>query len=229
MKKEEIHLNDIERILFGEAPTAFLMEVLIRTLTIYLMLLVVLRLMGKRMDGQISIIEMAVMIVLGAVVSVGTQIPDRGILPTFVALISVLAFQRGINWLNIKSGRVENATNGTMSILVKDGILQLDKMKASGITKQNLFAILRSRKIFNLGKVKRVYYEACGLINVYEEPHKKAGLPVLPPGEKEFIRNKTTLNNEQVACRNCGYVDSEKNRIQKCKNCGAVKWMEAIY
>jgi hypothetical protein len=128
MKKEEIYLTDIKRILFGQAPGEFLIEVLIRTLIIYVLLLLVLKLMGKRMDGQISIIEMGVMIVLGAILGVATQIPDRGILMAAAALLCVLVFQRGINWLNVKSSKIENVTNGSLNILVKDGVLQLDEM-----------------------------------------------------------------------------------------------------
>ena len=80
MKKEEIHRGDWHRILIGTAPTEFLLEVLIRTIIIYLFLLVTLRLMGKRMGGQLTISELAVMLTLGAIVSVAMQIPEKGLL-----------------------------------------------------------------------------------------------------------------------------------------------------
>jgi uncharacterized membrane protein YcaP (DUF421 family) len=229
MKKEEIHLNDIERILFGQAPGAFLLEVLIRTVIIYGVLLLVLKLMGKRMDGQISIIEMAVMIVLGAILGVGTQIPDRGILMAAAALLLIFIFQRGINWLNIKSRKIENITNGALNILVKDGVLQLDEMKAARITRQNLFASLRGRQIFSLGKVKRVYFEACGLINVYEDQADRSGLPVFPSNEDEFIKTKTRTDTHHIACKNCGWVSGDNRGEKACKNCGSKEWTHAIY
>src|SRR5687767_8208554 len=103
MKKEEINLWDIERLLFGRAPPEFLLEVFIRALIVYLATLVVVRLLGKRMSGQLTITEMAVMITLGAIISVPMQLPDRGILPGLLALLCALAFQRGINWLGFKN------------------------------------------------------------------------------------------------------------------------------
>src|SRR4051812_43560540 len=114
MKKEDIHLSDLQRILFGAAPAEFMIEVVIRTILIYATVLVILKLLGKRMDGQISIIEMAVMVVLGAIVGAGTQIPDRGIMMAIAALVCVFMFQRGINWLSIKSGKIEQLTTGTV-------------------------------------------------------------------------------------------------------------------
>jgi uncharacterized membrane protein YcaP (DUF421 family) len=215
--------------LFGQAPGEFLIEVLIRTLVIYVLLLLVLKLMGKRMDGQISIIEMGVMIVLGAILGVATQIPDRGILMAAAALLCVLVFQRGINWLNVKSSKIENVTNGSLNILVKDGVLQLDEMKAARITRQNLFASLRGRQIFNLGKVRRVYFEGCGFMNVYEDAREKSGLPVFPSGEDEFIKTKASVDENHIACRNCGWVTGVEDRNTNCKHCGERKWMQAIF
>jgi uncharacterized membrane protein YcaP (DUF421 family) len=228
MKKEDIHLSDIHRILFGGAPAIFLIEVLIRTLIIYVALLVLLRFLGKRMDGQITIIEMAVMVTLGAIVSVGMQMPDRGILASVVALICVFIFHRGINWLAVKSEKVERVTQGTMSILVKDGIMQLDEMKTAGITHQNIFTMLRGKKIFNLGKVKRVYLESCGMFNIYEKQGDVTGLPILPENEPDVIKMQGKIDDEYVACQNCGKVEIASKVIMPCMNCGAKHWTKSI-
>ncbi|HET9502900.1 MAG TPA: hypothetical protein VFO93_05125 [Hymenobacter sp.] len=48
MKKEDIHLGDWQRLLLGEAPLEFLLEAALRTLVVYVVLLLVLRLLGKR-------------------------------------------------------------------------------------------------------------------------------------------------------------------------------------
>src|SRR6476659_4263861 len=74
MEKDEIHFGDIKRWLFGDAPPEFMIEVFIRTILIYLFLLLIVRLMGKRMSGQITLTEMAVMITLGAIVSPAIQL-----------------------------------------------------------------------------------------------------------------------------------------------------------
>jgi uncharacterized membrane protein YcaP (DUF421 family) len=229
MKKEEIQAWDWQRILFGQAPAQFLLEVFIRTLFIYLLLLVVLRLLGKRMDGQLTLIEMAVMVTFGAIVSVPMQIPEKGILAGILALLCAMVFQRGLNWLAVKNQEIEEITQGTTSILVKNGLMQLDEMQSAGISKQHLFSALRNKKIFNLGKVKRVYFEACGLMNVYLEPGDRSGLPILPSDELEFVQTQTKVDESSVACRNCGYVTSAEQRDAACTNCTKKEWIEAIY
>src|SRR5215218_8575251 len=162
MKKEEIHLWDIKRILFGQVPPEFLLEVLIRTLIIYISVIVITRLLGKRMNGQLTILEMSIMITMGAILAVPMQVPDRGILQGIVLLFCVLLLLRGVNWLAFKSSRFEKIIHGEAELLVKDGMLQLPALSRTNISKQQLYATLRSKQIMQLGQVKRLYIEACG-------------------------------------------------------------------
>lgn len=60
----------IERLLIGDGPWAFLVEVIPRAVVMYLLLLVAMRLMGKRVAAQLSITELAVILMLGAAIGV---------------------------------------------------------------------------------------------------------------------------------------------------------------
>src|SRR5947209_8169180 len=95
MKKEQIQLWDIKRILFGQAPPEFLVEVFIRSLVIYVAAIIVMRWMGKRMNGQHSIIELSVMVMMGAIIAVPMQVPDRGMLQGVLILLVTLFLLRG--------------------------------------------------------------------------------------------------------------------------------------
>lgn len=95
MKKEEIQLTDWERILIGDNPWGFMLEVLGRTLIIYVCLIIVMRLLGKRMNAQLTITDLAVMLTLGAIASVPMQAFDKGILPGIVLLVSILLLHQG--------------------------------------------------------------------------------------------------------------------------------------
>jgi uncharacterized membrane protein YcaP (DUF421 family) len=227
MKKEEIHIDDIQRILFGQAPPVFLLEVLIRTLLIFVFLLFVVRWLGKRMSGQLTIMEMAVMLTLGAIVSVAMQIPDRGILLSMLVLLVTLTFHRGLGKLGFKSARIEDLTQGKLSLLVKDGVLQLQEMARCRISRQQLFAQLRGSEIYNLGKVKRVYLEACGVFSIFQTQKAKPGLPVLPPDDQRMFDVQSPVM--LIACIQCGVVKSKNNeRSSNCDSCGCDEWTDAV-
>ena len=101
--KNQIEPWDWQRILLGQTPVEFLLEAFLRTIVMYAFLLVILRFLGKRMDAQLTITEFAVMILLGAIISVPMQMQDKGIVLGVTALTCVLLFQRGINWLTVKN------------------------------------------------------------------------------------------------------------------------------
>jgi uncharacterized membrane protein YcaP (DUF421 family) len=228
MKKEDIELWDWNRILFGETPPVFIVEVFIRTLITFLLLLVVLRLLGKKMSGQLNLTESSVMITLGAITSVPMQMPDRGVVVGIVALLCVLILQRSINRMSSRSAKVEEVTQGKLSILVRDGVLDLKVMEHNGVTKQDLYSALREQEYHNLAKAKRVYFESCGMLNIYEEKERRPGLAIYPSDEAELVQH-SEKDNEHVACKNCGFVAFKDNHSDTCPHCGVNQWMTAIY
>jgi uncharacterized membrane protein YcaP (DUF421 family) len=229
MKKEDIHWDDWHRILFGAAPASFLLEVLIRTIIMYLILLVVLRLMGKRMGGQLTISELAVMVTLGAIICVPMQIPDRGVLQGLFVIVCALVFQRSFTWLGFSSSKWEIILQGKESVLVKDGVIVVEELEKANISRQQLYGILRSQQIYNLGEVERVYAEACGIFSVYKIEEPKPGLSIFPPLDEGVHEVQGTPEDDIKVCRMCGKTaDSDTERNGKCENCGCTDWEVAI-
>ncbi len=226
MEKQEIKILDLHRILFGQEPPYFLIEVLIRALLTYIILLVIVRWLGKRMSGQLSILEMAVMLTLGAIVSVGMQIPDRGVALSAIVLLFILIFQRGLAWLGFKQRKVENLTHGTLDVLVINGIMQLETLQRCNISRQQLFAHLRSKNVTNLGTVRRVYLEASGLFSIYEFDKPRPGLPLFPPIDHKVLERR--VGHNLVSCNHCGLTCDKQPSQPHCSECKRNDWTSAI-
>lgn len=191
MEYDEVDLWDWHRILIGDAPTIYLLEVFFRTLIIYLALVMTIRIMGKRMGGQLTLAEMAVMITLGAIISVPMQIYDRGILMGFTALVVAYLFQRGYNYLQVLNPRFEELNLGEVSLLIKDGKIQHEQLKAARISKNQLFSILRNKKVTHLSQVRRLYLEACGIFTLFQDSDAELleSSLILPEKRQKEIHN----------------------------------------
>jgi uncharacterized membrane protein YcaP (DUF421 family) len=223
MEKWKINFLDWQRIWFGNAPAEFMVEVFFRTLVIYLILLLVVKALGKRMSGQLTITELAVMLSLGAIVSVPMQLPDRGLLQGVLAFICAFCFLRGVNYLGVKNEKMEHLLQGKMSVLVRDGVLQVDEMRQSGVSQEQLFAQLRKKKISNLGQVERVYLEACGLFSIFKTNDPKPGLSVYPQSDRELRTSQEKTRDRQV-CLICGTVITGTGEKKDCENCHSHRW-----
>ena len=226
MNPSDLHPFDWNRILLGSAPGTFLVEVVIRTVVVYLFLLVVLRLLGKRMAGEMSILELALIIMLGAILAPAMQMFDRGILHGLLILLLVLAYYRAVTWISVRSPVFEAVTLGSQKILLKDGVLQLDVMDEERVSREQLFALLRQKGLFQLGEVKRVYLEASGHFGLYEMKPARLGLSVLPEIDPEVQKLLRHEKGTRV-CHRCGTLGKESGE-SACPCCGSEEWRPAM-
>jgi len=226
MNPEEIKLNDFQRILFGEAPEIFLLETLIRTLLIYSFLLLIIRWLGKRMSGQLSINEMAVMLVLGAIVSVPMQVPGSGLAQGVLLLFCTLTFQRGMSWFGYHSAGFEKLYMGKPIMLVRDGVLELAELRDNKITRQMIFSELRQNGVTSLGRVERLYLETSGIFSMYCFKKSRPGLSVFPPSDGLLWKDQPK-HESLLACKNCGNIE-QVEQDQNCANCNHLEWTKAV-
>src|SRR5581483_9796461 len=199
-----VSIADVKRILLGTAPWWFLFEVAVRALVLYAMLLVAMRLMGKRVAAQLSTIELVVVLTLGASVGPPIQMPETGLLCAAVVLTIALVVQRGISSFSIRSRRFENLTQGVVTIIVEDGRLVREALSAASLSREKLFASLRSSGILELGELRRVYLEASGQLTLVPWQRSRAGLSLMPDATSDVAG----LDRDAAlrACTSCGEV-----------------------
>lgn len=227
MKKEDIHLVDWLRILVGEVPGSFYVEIICRAAFVYLLLVVSMRLMGRRMATKLSRNEMAAMVSMAAAIGVPILDASRGLLPAVMIAIVVVSTQRLVSYLAAKNQTFEGISQDISVTLVEDAVMDLPAMKGSGITRQLLFAQLRSNGLTHLGYVKRLYMEANGAFTLITDPDPKPGLSLLPEWDTDFLNEQEKVPG-QLVCYQCGNPQPETNRNQSCVRCDRNEWVEAL-
>lgn len=225
MKPEDIHFNDWSRIFIGEVPTAFYIEIFIRVIFCFLLLLVSIRILGKRMAAQLDRIEKAALVTLAAATGVPLQAPDRGLLPTVIIAAIVVLAGRLISRKSYQSEKFEALTHGDLSVLSENGHLNIRNMERSLITKERLMAELRSEGLYHLGQTKRIYLESRGTFSIIPAEEPAPGLTVLPSWDEDFIKELTRIPGIQV-CLRCGFKKQQDE--QECPNCSSEDWTDAV-
>jgi uncharacterized membrane protein YcaP (DUF421 family) len=227
MEKYKIHLYDLNRILQGQVPTSFYIEVIIRAFAVYVILIVALRLMGKRMTTRLNRTELGALSTIAAAVGAPIQSPERGLIPAALIVGIVILLQRWVNGYSAKNQRFEELVLGKIHTLVQDGYLQLENMKKIRVSRERVFAQLRSSQITNLGQIQRMYMEANGSFTSIKSEEKKSGLSVIPEWDTEFL-NEQQKDNSKVICSYCGFEKQNEN-IHQCPNCKKITWVAATW
>jgi uncharacterized membrane protein YcaP (DUF421 family) len=222
MDKDEIKITDWYRILFGEAPPEIILEVAIRSILLYMALVFVVRLLGKRTNAILTITERAVFITLGAIVAMPMHGPAHGIVIGLVVLLTILVLQRSLTRSFFNSTSWEKRMQGQVAILIKDSVIDIEQLEKHFISRQQLFELLREKEIRHLGQIKRAYIEACGTVSLYKYKEAKPGLSILPVKDIDAIIIK---DEKYDACSWCGTV-VDKTHVRECPNCRHNDWVE---
>jgi uncharacterized membrane protein YcaP (DUF421 family) len=228
MKKEDIHITDWLRILAGEVPAGFYLELVLRAVIIYLLLMLAMRFMGKRMSGLLSRNELVAMVSLAAAIGTPLTAPDRGILPAVIIAIVVVYIQRWISANAFCDEAFESYAIGKLDILVSDAVIDLEVLKKVRISRERLMAELRGSGIKQLGSVKRFYMEASGFFTLIKNEEPNEGLLILPSWDEEFCE-RLKPSETQIACGICGLLQPKATDPKsKCPHCGEVAWAKAV-
>jgi uncharacterized membrane protein YcaP (DUF421 family) len=228
MKPEDFHLFEPLRVLLGDVPWSFLLEILLRVLFLYALLVISMRLMGKRMGAQLSRNEMAALVSLAAAIGVPIQAPDRGLVaPLCIAAVIVIG-QRLISRATLRSKKFEEFSQDDIAIMVENGCLHLDKLEEAVVPQEGIFAQLRSKSITHLGQVKRLYMEANGTFTLLPQEPPQPGLSLIPDWDEDF-RQEQPIAPDTFACNRCGNLNESKQEPSTpCTRCGNTRWVQAI-
>lgn len=225
MNPDEIKLSDWARVAFGETPPAFFIEVVIRTLVIFLLLVISMRLLGRRMAAQLTRIELVALFSLAAAIGVPLQAPDRGLLPAIVIAVIVVGVGRAVASRVFFSPRFKATVKDPLAVVVNDGVFDMKKIKGSGMTTERLKANLRSHSVRHLGEVKRLYFQSNGSFALVKKEQPPPGLSILPLYDKAFFDGQK--KSDEKVCSNCGNY-KKNNASQTCSNCGKEEWVAAV-
>jgi uncharacterized membrane protein YcaP (DUF421 family) len=160
----------------------------VRTLCVYLLILVILRITGKREIGNFSPFDLLIALMLGEIVDEAIY-GDVDFLQFAVAAVCIAALQYGTSWLTYASRTMDRLLEGTPSVLVRNGELQQDAMKRERLNEAEVLALLREQSVDDLREVKLGTLEVSGQLTVlkeeWAEPVQKGDLPGAEAEQKQ--------------------------------------------
>ncbi len=156
-----------------------------RTAAIYVLLLVGLRLLGKRELGQMSIYDLVLVIVLANAVQNAMLGHDTTLGGGLVAAFTLLALNRVFTWLIVTRREIRDWMIGEPVLIVREGHLLTARMRAEGVTREHVMAAMREHGIDRLEDVQMAVLETDGEISIVPREsrvqrtrHKVRGLRV---------------------------------------------------
>ena len=226
---QAVEAFDWQRLLFGDTPPLFLLEIVLRTLIVYVYALVLLRWLGSRTIGQLSTVEFLLVIALGSAVGDPMFYPDVPLTHALLVVTVVVVANKLLDMLIARFKTAERAIDGMPEEVIRDGAFRRDFLDTANLGPSEVFQKLRERGIEHLGEVGRAYIEADGALTVFCAHDPRPGLPIVPPWEVEpphEIAAGASAPEGPLACLRCGTVVAGPPP-SACSNCGHERWTPA--
>lgn len=222
MEQQAIQILDLQRMLIGNESPLFLVEIVVRTVVVYVYALLLLRWLGSRTIGQLSTVEFLLVIALGSAVGDAMFYPDVPLVHALLVVTVVVFANKGLDMLIARFKTAERTIDGTPEEVIRDGVICKAFLTSTSMGISELYQELRERGIEHLGQVASAYIEADGGLAVFRlrgEP--RPGLPIVPPWEIEKPPHAT---EGVLACMRCGTI---ADHAGSCPHCGHDHWTPA--
>ncbi len=143
---------------------------LIRTAVLYIFVIAIMRLMGKRQIGELQPTELVVTLLLSEIIAIPMQDNDISLVSAIIPVLVLVGFEILISVIGLKSVRVRSLMQGNSIIIIRDGKLDLKKIKELRFTIDDILEALRQKDIFDISKVQYAVVETNGTISVMLKP-----------------------------------------------------------
>ena len=148
-----------------------------RSIVLYILVLIVMRLMGKREIGQLQPFELAIAIMIADLASIPMTEIGIPIYYGIVPILGLLMMHMFISFLNMKSIKAREILCGRPSILIYRGKIIEKELKKQRFTINELEERLRGNDVFNIGDVEYAILETSGQVTVIQKPEKRNVTP----------------------------------------------------
>ena len=156
-------------------------DVVLRTAVVYLFVVAAIRISGKREVGQMSVLELVVILVISDAVQNSMIGENTTLWGGLVAVVTLLSLDFAINRAAGRSRRLRNLVEGEPRLLVRDGRLLQKALREEKIDADDVRAAIRSHGLTRVEDVRLAVLETDGSISVIPLDDASDRTPDRPP------------------------------------------------
>ena len=169
-------------------------SIIIKTLILYIFIIISYRIMGKKEMGNLSIIDFIVSILIAEMAAMSIEEQERSILESIIPITELVIIEIILSFITIKNSKIKNIIDGKPILIINNGKINKKVMKKIRYTLDDLLLELRELNINNLKDVKYAILENNGKLTAFKNSNYP--LPIIMDGkvDNESLKN---INKDQ--------------------------------
>jgi Predicted membrane protein len=149
----------------------------VRAAILYLLVVIIVRIMGKHQIGQLQPYELVITILISELAAVPMQDTDIPLINGIIPILTLLLIQITLSFISLKSSGARRIICGGPSVLIENGKIQQSELSKLRYSINDLLEQLRLKDIPNVADVEFAILETCGKLSVIPKSQKR---PVNP-------------------------------------------------
>lgn len=155
----------------------------VKIVAIFFCLILVLRILGKREVGELSIFDLVVLLIIADIGALGID-NDQFIFPSYFCVLILVILQKILSFILIKFAVFRNVIDGSPTTIVLEGKLMVENMRKENYTVDDLVSQMRIEHIMDIDEIKLAILETNGTLSVFrKERFDEIKLPVIMSGQ----------------------------------------------
>ena len=155
-------------------------RIMFRTTFFYFFIIFSYKLMGKREVGELDIIDFVMSMLLSQIIAISIENYKEPFLYAFVPIGLLILLQVILSFISLKSYKFRKLFNGSESVIINKGILNIKEMIKQRYTLNDLLLQLRDNGIRSVEEVEYAVLENNGKLSVFKKDDKDKTIFPLP-------------------------------------------------
>lgn len=172
--------------------------IIFRTILGYAFLFLMMKIMGKREIGQLSLFDLIIALSIADIMVIGIDDYQENVIYSFLPMLIVALSQKVIALISLKFATARKFIDGMQSYIIINSKVNLKEMKKQRYNMDDLYAQLREEGIKAIDEVDFAILEASGKLSVFKKTNPiNASFPVIVSGKIDEIGLKITNHNQK--------------------------------
>lgn len=154
-----------------------MLVILVRTIILYILVILALRVMGKRQIGQLQPSELVVAMMLSELASIPMESIDVPILLGVIPVVTLIIAETTFSFLTLKSRRMRKLLSGSPAVLIEKGFISETEMRRLRFNIDDLMEELRTAGYANITDVEYAIIESNGALSVIPKSNRRPLTP----------------------------------------------------
>ncbi len=150
-----------------------MISVFLKSAVIYVILIALMRLSGKRQLGELEPSELVVTILISEVAAQPIIEPEASVADSLIAVLTLMGMEYFLSLLSLRSVTLRAVLAGKPSLLVVHGRIDQSQMRRNRITPDELAEALRQNGLTDLNAVEYAVLETSGQISIIPAPAER--------------------------------------------------------